>query len=107
MILAVTLAMAAAASGFDATADAFTGCLASSVRMGMTMRMKPDDFAVGFAKSCLSEQAAFRAESIKRGVELGRTEAEATAETDGNIANGRRIYAADQAKFYATGEVPR
>lgn len=107
MILAMAFAVAAAASGFEASANAFTGCLGNTVRMGMTMRMKPEDFAVGFAKSCLVEQAAFRTESIKRGVELGRTEAEATAETDGNISNGRRIYAADQAKFYATGEVPR
>ena len=107
MGLVLVMALASAAVGFDATADSFTSCLTGTVKMGMTMRMAPGDFQTGFAKSCLVEQAAFRAEGIKRGVEMGQTEAAAAAETDANIANGRRIYAADQAKFFATGEVPK
>jgi hypothetical protein len=105
MILIVALLLQA--GDFAASADKFTACLTGTVRMGMTMRMKPDDFETGFAKACLDEQAAFRAAGIATAIAAGRTPEQAATEIDGNIANGRRIYAADQRRFIETGVVPR
>ncbi len=105
MILIAALLLQA--GDFADSADKFTACLASSVRMGMTMRIKPEDFETGFAKSCLEEQAAFRKAGIATAIAAGRTPDAATAEIDGNIANGRRIFAADQRRFIETGVVPR
>ena len=45
--------------------------------------------------------------TIKAFVAQGRTAAQAAAEVDGNIANGRRIFAADQETYIKTGKVPR
>ena len=105
MILIAALLLQA--GNFEASADKFTACLANTVRMGMTMKMKPENFEIGFAKSCLEEQAAFRTAGIATAIAAGRTPDEAAAEIDGNIANGRRIYAADQRRFIETGVVPR
>lgn len=75
--------------------------------MGMTTKMPPAQFEIGLAKSCKTEEAAFRADAIRRAIELGRTPEAAAIEVDGNIANARRIFARDQATYIATGKVPR
>ena len=64
-------------------------------------------FKEGFAKSCMPQEAAFRTAAIKAFVAQGRTETEAAAEVDGNIANGRQIFAQDQETYIKTGKVPR
>ncbi len=92
---------------FDAAAGRFIGCLRETVRMGMTVKMDPDAFKAGFAKSCKAEEAGFRAAAIKQAIALGRTEAEAAAEVEGNIARGRAAFAADQAAYVRTGKVPK
>jgi hypothetical protein len=99
--------VASASSPFVATATAFSTCLKRTVQMGMMTKMDPVAFKDGFAKSCKAEEARFRVEGIKEAVRQGRTEAEAAREIDGNIANGRRIFAADQESYVKTGRVPR
>lgn len=91
---------------FTAATAGFTNCLTRTVQMGMTTKMDPAAFKEGFAKSCKDEEDRFRAEAVKIAVANGRTEATAIAEVDGNIANGRRIFAADQEVYVATGKVP-
>lgn len=98
---------ASAPSPFDVAANTFVNCLKRTVQMGMTTKMDPVAFKEGFAKSCKIEEAQFRAEGIKQAVRQGRTEAQATQEVDGNIANGRRVFAADQENYIKTGRVPR
>jgi NADH dehydrogenase FAD-containing subunit len=107
MSMANISALLLQASTFDVAAQAFSGCMAATVRMGMTTKMQPDVFEAGFAKSCKTQEAAFRAEAIKVAMQQGRTEAQAIAEVDGNIANGRRSFLQDQASYIATGKVPR
>jgi hypothetical protein len=92
---------------FVASAMAFSTCLKRTVQMGMTTKMDPVAFKAGFAKSCKAEEARFRVEGVKEAVRQGRSEAEAAREIDGNIANGRRIFAADQESYVRTGRVPR
>jgi len=92
---------------FEASAGAFAACLRATVQMGMTTRMEPEQFRAGLARACLDEQARFRAAAIAAAISQGRSEAEAAAEVDGNIANGRRIFAADQESYVRTGRVPR
>ena len=92
-------------SAFAFTADAFSNCLKHTVQMGMMTKMDPAKFKEGFAKSCKSEEAQFRIEGIKEAVRQGRSEAEAAQEIDGNIANGRRIFTADQESYIETGHV--
>ena len=92
---------------FTAAATGFTNCLTRTVQMGMTSKMDPAAFKEGFTKSCKPEEERFRTEAIKVAVASGRTEAAAIAEVDGNIANGRRIFAADQESYVKTGKVPR
>ncbi len=94
-------------SSFAITANAFSNCLERTVQMGMMTKMDPAKFKEGFAKSCKTEEAQFRVEGIKEAVRQGRSEAEAAQEIDGNIANGRRIFAADQESYITTGRVPR
>jgi hypothetical protein len=95
------------ATTFQATHGAFSGCLVGVVQAGMMARVPPAEFEARFAKSCLLEEAAFRAEAIRLTIEQGRTAEAAAAEVDSNIAKGRRIFARDQAAFIATGKVPR
>ncbi|MBO9579829.1 MAG: hypothetical protein J7498_02955 [Sphingobium sp.] len=95
------------AAAFTTAANGFTSCLIATVKMGMTTKMDPAKFKEGFAASCKSEEARFRVEAIKFAMANGRTEAAAAAEVDGNIANGRRIFAADQETYVTTGKVPR
>lgn len=92
---------------FQVALNDFTNCLKHVVQMGMTVKMEPTKFRDGLEKSCKPEEARFRAEGIKEAVRQSRTEAEAIAEIDGNIANGRRIFAADQESYVRTGRVPR
>ncbi|MDF0543402.1 hypothetical protein PX699_13675 [Sphingobium sp. H39-3-25] len=94
-------------SAFAVTANAFSNCLKRTVQMGMISKMDPAKFQEGFAKSCKTEEAQFRVEGIKEAVRQGRTETAAAQEIDGNIANGRRIFAADQESYIRTGRVPR
>ena len=94
-------------SSFDVSASAFVNCLKRTVQMGMTTKMDPAVFREGFAKSCKIEEAQFRAEGIKQAMRQGRTEAQATQEIDGNISNGRHVFAADQENYIKTGRVPR
>ena len=96
-----------ASSPFAATATAFTNCLKRTVQMGMMTKMDPVAFKDGFAKSCKNEEAQFRVEGIKEAVRRGRTETQAALEIDGNITNGRRIFAADHESYAKTGRVPR
>ncbi len=92
---------------FDAAAGRFIGCLTATVRMGMTVKMDPESFKAGLDKSCKPEETVFRAAAIKQAIALGRTEAEAAAEVEGNIAKGRAAFAADQAIYVRTGKVPK
>ncbi|MEP6786001.1 MAG: hypothetical protein ABI898_09715 [Sphingomonadales bacterium] len=92
---------------FDTAAAAFTGCLRETVKMGMITKMDPAVFKAGFARSCKSEEAGFRTQGIKVAMAQGRTESEAIQEIDGNIANGRRIFAADQESFITTRQIPK
>ena len=57
--------------------------------------------------SCMPQEARFRDEAVKVAIEQGRTREQAVAEVNGNIANGRRIFAADQETYIRTGRVPR
>lgn len=77
-----------------------------AVQMGMITKMDPAVFKEGLAKGCKAEETQFRIEGIKEAVRQGRTEAQATQEIDNNIANGRRIFAADQETYITTGRVP-
>ncbi len=92
---------------FSEAGGAFAGCLTATVQMGMTTRMDPEAFKIGLAKSCLDQQAAFRKLAIEVAVANGKTEVDAAAEVDGNIARGRSIYAADQESYVLTGRVPQ
>ena len=92
---------------FDAAAGRFIGCLTATVRMGMTTRMDPDAFQAGLDMSCKAEEASFRAAAIRQAIAQGRTEAEAVAEVEGNIAKGRAAFAADQASYVRTGKVAK
>ncbi len=94
-------------SQFDAAAGRFIGCLTATVRMGMTTKMDPETFKAGLDKSCKAEETGFRVAAIRRAMALGRTEAEAIVEVEGNIARGRAAFAADQASYVRTGKVPK
>lgn len=107
MTLALALALFAQATPFDHAVGAYAGCLRAIVQMGMTMRMDPAAFREGFARACLPEEARFREEAVKVALERGRTREQAIAEVNGNIASGRRIFAADQESYVRTGRVPR
>lgn len=118
ILAAVASGLAAAASSpahaqaaapdpsFAAAATGFANCLKRTVQMGMTTKMDPALFKEGLAKSCRAEESRFRAEGVKAAVRQGRTQVEAAREIDGNIANGRRIFAADQESYVRTGRVP-
>jgi len=105
-MIALLLAVTLQASAFDAAATEFLTCLRASVQMGMTTHMDPARFRTLFADSCKDEEARFRSAAVRAGVEAGKSEAEAAAEVDANIANGRRIFAADQESYVRTGRVP-
>lgn len=92
---------------FETAATSFTGCLKQTVQMGMTTRMDPAKFKEGFAKSCMEQEARFRSVAIKVAMAGGRSEAAAAAEIDGNIASGRKVFAADQENYIKTGQAPR
>ena len=94
-------------AAFQTAATDFTGCLRATVQMGMTTKMDPAKFQEGFAKSCLEQEARFRAIAVKVAMASGRSESAAQTEIDGNIANGRRAFAADQESYIKTGKVPR
>ena len=94
-------------AAFDAAAGRFIFCLTATVRMGMTVKMDPDAFKAGLDKSCKAEETSFRAAAIRQAVALGRTEADAVAEVEGNIARGRAAFAADQASYVRTGKLPK
>lgn len=98
---------APAPSRFEVTANVFSHCMRRAVQMGMTVKMDPAKFKAGFAAMCKPEEAEFRTAAIAFAMTQGRTEAQATAEVDGNIANGRRVFAADQESYVLTGRVPR
>jgi hypothetical protein len=92
---------------FHAAAGDYSACMVATVRMGMTTRMDPAVFKAGLEKSCPAEEAKFRAAAVAQARALGRTESEAAAEVDGNIARGKAAWAADQASYISTGRVPR
>ena len=92
---------------FETATTAFTACLRASVQMGMTTKMDPAKFKEGFAKSCMEQEERFRRIAVKVAMASGRSETAAAAEIDGNIANGRRAFAADQESYIKTGKVPR
>ena len=93
-------------SQFAVTAASFSNCLKAAVQLGMAMKMDPAAFKAGFAQKCLPEEAAFRIEGVKEAIRQGRTQAQATEEIEGNIANGRRIFAADQESYVRSGNIP-
>ena len=103
LLLAIALQ---SASTFDTTFAALQACMVRTVQMGMMAKMPPAQFEIGFSKSCIPEEAAFRADAIRRAIELGRTSEAASAEVDNNIANARRIFARDEATYFTTGKVP-
>lgn len=111
LVAAGLLGAGAAASGqpsdFEAAVADYSACMIATVRMGMTTRMDPVVFAAGLDKSCKAEEARFRAAALKQATAQGRTEAEAAAEIEGNIARGKAIWAEDQATYVRTGKVPR
>ena len=92
---------------FSQAANASTTCLGATVKVGMMAKMDPAVFKEGFAKSCMDEQLRFRALAIEVSMATGKLRADAEAEIDGNIANGRRIYADDQERYIRTGRVPK
>jgi hypothetical protein len=69
--------------------------------------MDPEIFKTGFDKSCKPQEARFRAAAIRQAMASGRTEAEAEAEIEGNIARGKAAWAADQETYIRTGKLPR
>lgn len=113
LVAAGLLGAAAAASGqphppdFQAAVAEYSACMIATVRMGMTTKMDPAAFRAGLDKSCKTEEARFRAAAVKHATAQGRTEAEAAAEIEGNIARGKAIWAEDQATYVRTGKVPR
>ncbi|HSF12790.1 MAG TPA: hypothetical protein VLA50_07435 [Erythrobacter sp.] len=92
---------------FSAAANAFTTCLGATVQMGMTTRMDPATFKDGLAKSCLPEEARFKALALEVSIANGQAEEQATAEIEANIVKGRAIYASDQEQYVKTGRIPR
>lgn len=98
---------AGADGGFMAAANTYGSCLRAAVELGMRLRIDPSGFQRSFATACLGEERAFRTEAVRRAMRLGRSEAGALAEVDGNIASGRAIFAAEQASYHRTGQVPR
>ena len=92
---------------FSAAASAFTTCLGATVKIGMTTRMDPETFKVGFAKSCLPEELRFKELALEISIANGQTEEQAKAEIEANIVKGRAIYASDQEQYIKTGRIPR
>lgn len=92
---------------FEASAGAFSGCMISTVRMGMLTKMDPAIFKAGLDKSCKPEEARFRIAAVAQAIALGRTAAQAAEEVDGNIARGRAIWADNQASYVRTGTLPK
>jgi hypothetical protein len=92
---------------FLRAANAFSGCMTEAVKMGMMARINPETFRSAFQKMCTPEETAFRAEAIRLGMAAGRSQTEAEQEADGNIAESRRTFAADQESYFRTGRVPR
>jgi hypothetical protein len=94
-------------SRFSAAANAFTTCLGATVKIGMTTRMDPETFKVGFAQSCIPEESRFKELPLEVSIANGQTEAQAKAEIEANIVKGRAIYASDQEQYVKTGRIPR
>jgi hypothetical protein len=92
---------------FEYAATSFAGCLRETVKMGMITKMDPAVFKAGFARTCRAEEAQFRMRGVQEAIRQGRTEAQAIQEIEANIVNGRRIFAADQEKYFSTGQVPK
>jgi hypothetical protein len=115
LAFAAALAAAAGAPGaaqapqseFEAAVADYAGCMVAAVRMGMTTKMDPAAFKAGLDKSCPEQEAKFRAAAVRQAMSLGRTEAEAKAEVEANIARGKAAWAADQESYVRTGKVPR
>lgn len=103
MTLVLALALFVQATPFDHAVAAYAGCLRATVQMGMRTWMDPAVFRQGFARSCMPEEALFRDEAVKVAIEQGRTREQAIAEVNGNIANGRRIFAADRRAMCGPG----
>jgi len=92
---------------FSVAANTFAGCLRAAVELGMRVRMQPETFEAEFASMCLPQEAAFRDAALRVAVAGGQSSERARQEINDNIANGRRIFAADQATYFRTGKVPR
>lgn len=92
---------------FEASASVFGGCMVGAVRLGMMMKMDPDVFKAGLDKRCKPEEARFRAAAVRQAMALGRSEAQAAEEVDGNIARGRAIWANEQATYVRTGKLAK
>jgi hypothetical protein len=113
ILLGGLLSAAAAASPpptqaeFEAAAGYFSGCMVATVQMGMLTKMDPGTFKAGLDKSCKPEEARFRAAAVRQAMALGRPEAQAGEEVDGNIARGRAIWASNQETYVRTGKLPK
>ena len=111
MLFAPASAFAAPAppaqAAFEAAAGDYAACMTSVVRMGMTVKMAPAEFRTGLQRSCPAQEARFRAAAIAQAKALGRSDADAAAEVDGNIVRGKEAWAADEATYVRTGRVPR
>jgi hypothetical protein len=96
-----------AQGSFEAAAGDYAACMTAVVRMGMTTKVDPDAFRTGLQKACPAEEARFRAAAIAQARALGRSDADAATEVDGNIARAKAAWAADEATYLRTGHVPR
>ena len=78
---------------FARAARSFNACLASAVT---------DGGAVALESRCLAQETAYRTNGVRLHVARGLSEAQAASETEADIANGRRIFGAVQARQLAS-----
>ncbi|MGN3974903.1 hypothetical protein [Tsuneonella sp. SYSU-LHT278] len=78
---------------FSRAARSFNACLAVSAA---------DGGAAALESRCLAQETAYRINSVRLHVARGLSEAQAASETEADIANGRRIFGAAQARQLAS-----
>lgn len=78
---------------FSRAARSFNACLASAAT---------DGGAVALEDLCLAQEAAYRTSGVRLHVARGLSEVQAASETEADIAKGRRIFGAAQARHLAS-----